>query len=270
MDRARSRQARMAAIRKKKRKRSIIIGCAALVVIAAVVTLAVVLPSNGKKPAKAGTHALSEKQQSVAATVPQSTSAQPAETSPAVASQPATTPAPVATSPPAPPPAPAAPALVAPMDSKPLYPYTKAESMACGHWGAGSTDYPYFGAPRENSRLHAGVDVYPATGVGTPVKAIKDGKVIKVGLFYTRADGEKTYGVLVDHGGFVANYAELHPSVSAGDTVKQGAVIGTVSGTKQLHFELYTAGTTNWINWYGAQPANLVDPTNTMINLVGN
>ena len=156
------------------------------------------------------------------------------------------------------------------MDAKPLYPYTKAESIACGHWGAGSTDYPYFGAPREGSRLHAGIDVYPTTGVGTPVKALKAGRVIKVALFYTRADGEKTYGVLVDHGGFVANYAELRPAVKAGDTIGQGAVLGTVSGTKQLHFELYTAGTTNWLSWYGAQPANLVDPTNTMLNLVGN
>lgn len=156
------------------------------------------------------------------------------------------------------------------MDGNPLYPYTKAESIACGKWRSGSTDYPYFGAPREGTRLHAGIDVYPAAGAGAPVKALKDGKVIRVALFYTRATGEKTYGVLIDHGDFVANYAEVQPSVNVGDAVRQGQVVGAVSGTKQLHFELYRPGTVSWLQWYGNQPANLVDPTDTMIKLVGN
>lgn len=164
----------------------------------------------------------------------------------------------------------AAPALIQPMDGAPKYPFTKDASIACGHWPQGSLDYPYFGAPRERTRIHAGIDIYPPAGVGTPVKAMKAGKVIKVEVFYTRATGEQTYGVLINHGDFVANYAELQPpSVKVGDAVGQGTLLGGISGTQQLHFEMYTPGTTNWLQWYGAQPANLLDPTAMMLQLYG-
>jgi murein DD-endopeptidase MepM/ murein hydrolase activator NlpD len=98
---------------------------------------------------------------------------------------------------------------------------------------------------------------------------MKDGTVVKVASFYTRANGEVTYGVLIDHGNFVANYAELQsPSVAVGNAVKQGQVIGAVSGTEQLHFEMYDPGSGDWTGgWYGTRPANLRDPTQTMIDL---
>ena len=169
------------------------------------------------------------------------------------------------------PPAPAAPpVLVAPLDGSPAYPFTRDASVSCGHWEGNSQDYPYFGAPRDgNSRTHAGIDIYPPGGEGAPVKAMKDGTVIKVAPFYTRASGEVTYAVLVDHGNFVANYAELTPpAFSAGAAVKQGQVIGAVSGTRQLHFEKYSAGTREWTRgWYGDRPANLLDPTQMMLEV---
>ena len=155
-----------------------------------------------------------------------------------------------------------------PMDGDPIYPFTREESIACGHWPPGSLDYPYFGAPRSNSRIHAGIDVYPPAGEGAAVRAIKDGTVIKVGLFYTRYTGEKTYAVLVDHGDFVANYAEVRPpALVAGSTLEMGDLVGYISGTRQLHFEMYTPGTTDWLPWYGEQPANLLDPTQMMLEL---
>lgn len=46
-------------------------------------------------------------------------------------------------------------------------------------------------------------------------------------------------------------------------------MIGHISGTKQLHFEMYTTGTTEWVWWYGEQPANLLDPTGMMLELYG-
>ncbi len=171
---------------------------------------------------------------------------------------------------PPPPTPPPPPALVAPLDGSAVYPFTRDASVACGHWEANSQDYPYFGAPRDgNSRTHAGIDIYPPGGVGAPVKAMKDGTVIKVAPFYTRASGEVTYGVLIDHGDFVANYAELKPpAFSAGAAVKQGQVIGAISGTVQLHFEKYTAGTRDWTRgWHGDRPANLLDPTQMMLEL---
>jgi len=164
-----------------------------------------------------------------------------------------------------------APTQVAPVDGNPVYPFTKDGSIACGHWPSGSTDYPYFGAPRENGRLHGAIDVYPPTGKGTPVKAIKDGTVVQViPDFYTRADGEVCCGILIDHGDFVAFYGELQSpaALSVGQTVKTGKQIGAVSGTIQLHFEMYTPGTRARGNWYGSQPSNLLDPTAKMLDLL--
>ena len=162
--------------------------------------------------------------------------------------------------------------IVPPFDGSLKYPFTKNESVKCGRWRSGSQDYPYFSAPRDgNTRKHAGVDLYPMKGADTPVKAIFDGKVIKVAPFYTRRNGEVTYAVLVDHDEFVVNYAELRkPSLSPGMIVKQKQVIGVVSGTKQLHFELYKHGTMNWLSWYGRKmPPNLIDPTDMMIRVFG-
>jgi hypothetical protein len=160
--------------------------------------------------------------------------------------------------------------LCAPVEGPLLYPFTRDESIACGRWPPGSTDYPFFGAPREGTRLHAGIDIYPAAGAGAPVRALKAGTVVKTGLFYTRYTGEQTFAVLVDHGDFVANYGELSPLdgwVQPGATVSRGQVIGLVSGTLQLHFEMYARGTTSWLQWYGPQPANLIDPTDTILLL---
>jgi murein DD-endopeptidase MepM/ murein hydrolase activator NlpD len=160
--------------------------------------------------------------------------------------------------------------LAAPFDDTLKYPFVKDASIQCGHWGAKSQDYPYFGAPRDrNTRKHAGVDIYPSHGEGTPVTAIKSGKVIKVAPFYKRSNGEVTYGVLIDHGDFVVNYAELKkPGLRQGMQVRKGQDIGRISGTRQLHFEKYAAGTKDWIRWYGDCPSNLVDPTGMMVELL--
>ncbi|PKN33772.1 MAG: hypothetical protein CVU61_11685 [Deltaproteobacteria bacterium HGW-Deltaproteobacteria-19] len=156
-----------------------------------------------------------------------------------------------------------------PFDGALKYPFTKSGAMQCGHWRSGSQDYPWYGAPRDgNSRRHAGIDLYPVSGAGTPIKAIRDGKVIRVAPFYRRRNGEITYAVLVDHGEFVANYAELvMPALAVGEMVKQNQTMGVVSGTKQLHFELYLPGTENWSPWHGRKPQDLIDPTDMMLRV---
>ncbi len=158
-----------------------------------------------------------------------------------------------------------------PFDGGVKYPFTKNESEKCGHWKSGSQDYPYFGAPRDgNTRSHAGIDLYPTKGAGTPIKAIRDGRVIRTAPFYKRRNGEITYALLIDHKEFVANYAELRkPTLVAGAIVKQKQTIGFVSGTKQLHFELYKPGTDNWLTWRGNMPQNLIDPTDMMKGVFG-
>jgi murein DD-endopeptidase MepM/ murein hydrolase activator NlpD len=160
--------------------------------------------------------------------------------------------------------------LVAPVDDALRYPFTKDASLRCGRWKRNSQDYPYFGAPRNrNARKHAGIDIYPAHGEGTPVKAMKAGKVVRVALFFTRANGEKTYGVLIDHGDFAANYAELKkPEVTAAQVIEQGQTLGRISGTGQLHLEFYAAGTTDRVRWYGDSPQNLLDPTPVVMGLL--
>ncbi len=163
-------------------------------------------------------------------------------------------------------------ALTPPFEGRPRYPFERDTSIGCGHWPRGSDDYPFFGAPRNGGRRrHAGVDLYPPGGAGTDVRAIKDGVVRRIARFYIRRNGEVTYAVLVDHGDFVANYAELRkPLLKPSQRLAAGDVIGQVSGTKQLHFELYAAGALKWTSgWYGKRPEGLQDPTAMMIGLFG-
>lgn len=164
-------------------------------------------------------------------------------------------------------------AMAFPFDGPVKYPFTKRDSHACGRWRSGSQDYPYFGAPRDGSaRRHVGIDLYPLKGEGAPVKAIQDGTVIRLSPFYKRAGGEMTYALLVDHRGYVVNYAELRkPALVEGSAVTKSQTIGFTSSTKQLHLEFYAPGTRGWMSWswYGAMPANLLDPTDLMARAAG-
>lgn len=177
-----------------------------------------------------------------------------------------------------------APAMRAPTNGPLLYPFTESGSTSCGKWSGGSLDFPYFGAPRSGGRLHGAVDIYPAgataeDGGGQPVYAIKDGTVVKVmDNFYTRANGERTKAVLVDHGDFVACYCEIRgqPNVKGsalglgpGQRVTCGQLLGYISGTEQLHLEMYAPGTPDRFSWYGGRPSALLDPTDFMLDLYG-
>ncbi|HZW27737.1 MAG TPA: M23 family metallopeptidase [Trueperaceae bacterium] len=88
------------------------------------------------------------------------------------------------------------------------------------------------------NRYHAGVDW--AAPTGTPVRAARDGVVVRAGWW-------STYGnaVAIDHGdGSETRYAHLSAvHVRAGDVVRQGDVVGLVGSTgastgPHLHFEL--------------------------------
>lgn len=157
--------------------------------------------------------------------------------------------------------------LLPPLEGRLSRPFTADEARASGHWKKGSRDLPYFGAERNpTGRQHAGVDLYPAAGAGAPVRAMADGVVLVAAPFYTRRTGEVTWGLLVDHGSFVVNYAEIHPLKAAGDRVGKGELLGKVSGTAQLHLELYAQGVKRWIGgWYGPRPEWLRDPTEMVL-----
>jgi murein DD-endopeptidase MepM/ murein hydrolase activator NlpD len=91
-------------------------------------------------------------------------------------------------------------------------------------------------------RYHAAVDL--AAGIGTPVKAVMDGKVSAIGF-------NATYGnfIILSHGdAYQTMYAHLSViSVGQGDRVIQGSKIGEVGNTgystgPHLHFAVYKNG----------------------------
>lgn len=104
-------------------------------------------------------------------------------------------------------------------------------------------DHLIYSATMGDWRTHAGIDF--AAAVGTPVCAVADGTISEV--FY-----DTLLGITVkiahddDKTSVYANLASLD-TIHAGESVKQGAVIGTVGETAlleadepaHLHFELY-------------------------------
>ncbi|KKR47314.1 MAG: Peptidase M23B [Parcubacteria group bacterium GW2011_GWA2_40_8] len=107
--------------------------------------------------------------------------------------------------------------------------------------------------------FHNGIDIAPTSGIGTPIYAAGDGKVVSKG-----DDSRYAYGrwVAVDHkNGLVTLYAHLSRiAVSNGQNVSKGAVIGYMGSTgfstgPHLHFTVYAANTFEVIQrWYGPLP----------------
>lgn len=98
-----------------------------------------------------------------------------------------------------------------------------------------------FGAFRTKTRLHAGNDLLAPPG--TPIYAIADGLVLRVGSGFRDSTGV----VEVRHGSFIARYGEIREgSFVGGKHVRKGQMICRVgrldSGSSMLHFELYTNG----------------------------
>ena len=130
-----------------------------------------------------------------------------------------------------------------------------------------------FGSNRSNGkRKHAGVDLYAPKG--TPVRAMKDGKVIQHYAFYLG-----TRALEIDHGDMIIRYGEIAQvaaEIVAGGTVKRGQTIGYVgelvfeSGTKMsmLHLEAYKGTSTGALTVRNIAPyqrrQDLFDPTSLL------
>jgi len=93
-----------------------------------------------------------------------------------------------------------------------------------------------FGAAR-SGRYHAAVDFVAPEG--TPVYAVTDGQVIQTYLFYEGTDCVE----VLNSDGSILRYCEISPSVTAGQYVSQGDLIGKLKmSSKQtcmLHLECY-------------------------------
>ena len=111
-----------------------------------------------------------------------------------------------------------------------------------------SVDALQYNATTQDWRTHAGVDLTAA--VGTPVRAAGSGVVTAV-----YDDEYLGTTVIVNHpDGHVSQYSNLAvmPSVSAGDSVEAGQIIGAVGATAlleiadepHLHFAVYANGDT--------------------------
>lgn len=132
-----------------------------------------------------------------------------------------------------------------------------------------------FGANRSSGkRKHAGVDLYAAKG--TPIRAIKDGKVLQSYKFYLG-----TYALEVNHGDLLVRYCEIShaaPGIAPGVVVKRGQIIAYVGemvfkdGTKMsmLHLEAYKGTLQGPLTIRTAVPyqrrADLIDPTSMLDN----
>lgn len=114
---------------------------------------------------------------------------------------------------------------------------------SCGSWMTspyGTRWHPIW----QEYRFHNGVDL--AANTGTPIYASKSGTVTTAKFAYSWG-----YYVVINHGdGFSTLYAHMtHYTVSKGDRVSRGEVIGYVGSTgnstgAHLHFTMYKNGST--------------------------
>lgn len=118
-----------------------------------------------------------------------------------------------------------------------------------------------FGAPREEGRTHAGLDMtHHQGGYDAPVVAYKSGKVIQA-----HTEGYKPGGrILVDHGnGLITDYTHISPMVKEGDIVYGGQQIAKLypdGGNTHLHFGIKVNGRYVDPEQYGLGQVNLQAP----------
>ncbi len=102
--------------------------------------------------------------------------------------------------------------------------------------------YDSWGDARGAERSHQGLDIHAEAG--TPVLAAADGEIVK---FFDSAPGGTTIYQMSEDSDFIYYYAHLQKrenSVSEGDDIEQGDVIGYVGSTgnagetPHLHFEI--------------------------------
>jgi murein DD-endopeptidase MepM/ murein hydrolase activator NlpD len=122
-------------------------------------------------------------------------------------------------------------------------------------------------------RNHAGIDLFARRR--DPVIACEDGTIREFAFFYKAKSGQRTYRLLVEHSRCVVNYGELtgdslaRTGLKVGSRVRAGQVIGYVSDTDMLHFEMYRPGTTTSHQWWtgSSPPAELLNPTRYLLHL---
>ena len=124
------------------------------------------------------------------------------------------------------------------------------------------------------SRWHVGIDLYAYPG--DHVIACDDGVIVQWKKFYTRANGEQCYKILIEHSNVTVNYGEVTSDslsrlgLRVGDRIKAGQHIGFVSGTSMIHFETYVKGAKETFSWKKSRSKpspTLLNPTRYLLYL---
>lgn len=131
-------------------------------------------------------------------------------------------------------------------------------------------------------RSHAGVDLF--ADEGQTVCALTHGRVVawypfkQVWLDKLRRQSRTVWALVVDHGGFVAVYGELHADALASAGLRVDYVVapgqrlgfvGKMKYSAMLHLETYTPGIRKNQRWkWGYPPPHaLLDPTPALLEL---
>lgn len=163
-----------------------------------------------------------------------------------------------------------------------LVPTADAESfrtMAPGQTGLPVAPHPgAFGVVRKH-HIHEGIDLY--VPVGTPVSAVETGIVVCVIPFTGPHAGlpwwNDTWAVFVEGPSGVVVYGEIATSVTVGQRVQAGEVLGAVvtvlvrdkgRPTSMLHLELHVSGSRIAPEWkvHSERPSGLLDPTPFLVD----
>lgn len=151
-----------------------------------------------------------------------------------------------------------------------LVSYEDTSGTTHGNWAR------KFGAPREGTRWHVGIDIY--ADYLDPVIAMEDGTVLEIQHFNLG-----TYAILVQNdSGIVVLYGEVENGswkefgVYEGARVSKGNPIARVGCQRwtgnncvshMLHLETYVHGTTKNRQWYQGKdaPSEILDPTRYLL-----
>lgn len=162
------------------------------------------------------------------------------------------------------------------------FPLSQANGIPKGHHPGA------YGYMRKHD-VHSGVDLYCQEN--QKVFAVEDGRVVLVEAFTGPSDGtpwwNDTQCVMIEGASGCVNYGEVISSVRLGQRVYRGQIIATVTpvlregkerpdipghSRNMLHMELYKHGcrktTDPWMN-REIVPADLLDPTDYLINAIG-
>lgn len=119
----------------------------------------------------------------------------------------------------------------------------------------------HYGAPR-GTRTHRGIDI--ACYGGSVIKSPHHGRVTKISYPYNPKDlkkGHLRYVQITEKDNHLCRYFYVSPSVSVGDLISPGDIIGIAQGLLKIY-----PGITDHIHYEVIHNGNYIDPIKYMEN----